>query len=183
MKLAIPALVALTLAWPASAQPVPEEPMAAALPAALQTQPAAEMPQPDAAMPQPAMAMPQPANNPQELIDMEAAWAKAMVARDSAALAQIVAPDWQGQNERGKIYDRAAMIHEMTTGEEKLTSMVNHDVHVRFLGDDHAIVQGMDNESSIKAGKPVNKVYSWTDFYEKRDGKWVAIASQNTPVK
>jgi uncharacterized protein (TIGR02246 family) len=122
-------------------------------------------------------------NNPQDLVNMEAAWAKAAVARDSAALARIVAPDWKGQNEHGKIYDRAAMIHQTTAGEEKLTSMVNHDVHVRFIGNDHAIVQGMDNESGVKKGKTVNEVYSWTDIYEKRGGQWVAIASQNTPVK
>ena len=123
------------------------------------------------------------ANNPQELISMEDAWAKAAVAREANALSRIVAPDWKGQNEKGKIYDRAAMIKETTAGEEKLTSMVNHDLHVRFLDNDHAIVQGMDTETGIKKGKSVKEVYSWTDVYEKRGGKWVAVASQNTPVK
>ena len=123
------------------------------------------------------------ASNPQDLVNMETAWAKAAVARDAAALSRIVAPDWHGQNERGKMMDRAAMLHQATAGEEKLTSMVNHDLHVRFLGPDHAIVQGMDNESGVKKGKRVNEVYSWTDIYEKRDGHWVAVASQNTPVK
>ena len=84
-----------------------------------------------------ASAQPKPAaNNPQELIDMEAAWAKAAVARDFAALSRIVAPDWHGQNHRGKLYDRAAMIQETVAGHEKLTSMANHDLHVRFLGPD-----------------------------------------------
>lgn len=125
----------------------------------------------------------QAANNPQELIDMEAAWAKAAVARDAGALNRIVAADWHGQNQKGKIYDRATMVRETTTGAERLTSMVNHDLHVRFLGPDHAIVQGMDDESGVLKGKKVNEVYSWTDVYERRDGKWVAIASQNTKVK
>jgi hypothetical protein len=61
--------------------------------------------------------------------------------------------------------------------------MVNHDLHVRFLGSDHAIVQGMDNETGVRKGKAVKETYSWTDIYEKRDGKWVAVASQNTPIK
>src|SRR6476469_1996513 len=38
------------------------------------------------------------ANNPQELINIENAWAKAAVARDAATLNRIVAPDWHGQN-------------------------------------------------------------------------------------
>ena len=29
----------------------------------------------------------------------------------------------------------------------------------------------------------LKEVYSWTDIYERRGGKWVAVASQNTPVK
>ena len=123
------------------------------------------------------------ASNPQDLISMEDSWAKAAVAGDAAALSRIVAPDWKGQNEKGKVMDRAALIKETTAGEEKLTSMVNHDLHVTFLGPDHAIVQGMDDETGVKAGKPVKETYSWTDIYEKRDGKWVAVASQNTPVK
>jgi hypothetical protein len=123
------------------------------------------------------------ANDPQELINMEAAWAKASVARDAAALSRIVASDWHGQNHQGKYYDRAAMIHEIVAGDEKLSSMANHDLHVRFLGADHAVVQGMDDESGVTKGKTVHEVYSWTDVYEKRNGHWVAVASQNTKVK
>jgi uncharacterized protein (TIGR02246 family) len=123
------------------------------------------------------------ANNPQDLVNLETSWSKAIVARDAAAISRIVAPDWTGQNEHGKLGNRAAMIHQTTAGPEKLTAMVNHDVHVRFIGADYAIVQGMDNESGVTKGKKVNQAYSWTDIFAKRDGHWVAIASQNTPVK
>ena len=124
------------------------------------------------------------ANDPKEIVAMEAAWAKAEVTRDGAALSRILAPDWHGRNEKGVYYDRTAMIHDNTVGSrEKLTSMTNHDLHVRFLGPDHAIVQGMDDESGVKNGKKINEVYSWLDVYEKRGGHWVAIASQNTKVK
>jgi uncharacterized protein (TIGR02246 family) len=130
-----------------------------------------------------AWAAPKASNNPQDLVNIESAWAKAAVARDAAALSRIVAPDWTGQNEHGKIMNRAAMIKRTVAGDEKLSAMTNHDVHVRFIGNDHAIVQGMDDESGVTKGKKVNEVYSWTDIYEKRGGHWVAIASQNTPVK
>jgi hypothetical protein len=75
------------------------------------------------------------------------------------------------------------MIKETVSGPEKLTSEVNHDLHVRFLGNDFAAVHGMDNESGMMAGKKVNEVYSWLDLYEKRGGHWVAIASQSAKVK
>ena len=130
-----------------------------------------------------ASAQPKAANNPQDLVNIETAWSKAAVARDAAALSRIVAPDWTGQNEHGKMMNRAAMIKHTVAGPEKLSAMTNHDVHVRFIGNDHAIVQGMDNETGMTKGKKVNQVYSWTDIFEKRGGHWVAIASQNTPVK
>jgi hypothetical protein len=123
------------------------------------------------------------ANNPQDLINLETTWSKAIVAKDAAALNRIVAADWHGQNEKGKYSDRATMVHASVTTATKLSAMVNHDVHVRFIGNDHAIVQGMDNESGVTKGKTTNEVYSWTDIFEKRGGQWVAIASQNTPVK
>lgn len=130
-----------------------------------------------------ASAQPKPANNPQDLVNIEAAWAKAAVARDAAALTRIVAPDWHGQNHRGKYTDRTTMIHETVAGDVKLSAMTNHDLHVRFLGNDYAVVQGMDNESGTLKGKTVHEVYSWTDVYEKRGGHWVAIASQSTKIK
>ena len=123
------------------------------------------------------------ANNPQDLVNIEAAWAKAAVARDAGALNRIVAADWHGQNHHGKYYDRAAMIKEVVAGPEKLTSEVNHDLHVRFLGANFAAVHGMDDESGVEAGKKVTEVYSWLDLYEKRGGQWVAIASQSAKVK
>lgn len=131
----------------------------------------------------PVSAQPKVANNPQDLVNMEAAWSKAIVARDGAALNRIVAPDWTGQSENGKLVDRAAMIKHTLTDETKLSWMNNHDVHVRFIGDGHAIVQGMDNETGTKQGKKVSHAYSWTDIFEKRGGHWIAIASQNTPLK
>lgn len=130
-----------------------------------------------------ASAQPKAANNPQDLVNIEAAWSKAAVARDAAALSRIVAPDWTGQNEHGKMMNRAAMIQHTVAGDEKLSAMTNHDVHVRFIGSNHAIVQGMDDETGMTKGKKVNQVYSWTDIFEKRGGHWLAIASQNTPVK
>jgi len=32
-------------------------------------------------------------------------------------------------------------------------------------------------------GKKISEVYSWLDVYQKRNGHWVAVASQNAKVK
>lgn len=122
------------------------------------------------------------AGNEQELIALEDAWVKALTTVDSAALNKIVAADWHGQNQSGAWYDRAAMEKSFADGTDKITKATNHDVHVRFVGADLAIVQGRDTEVSTHKGKSSSGDYSWTDVFQKRDGQWVAIASQNTPV-
>lgn len=146
MKLAIPALVAVTLSSAAWAQP--------------------------AATP----------GNEQELINMEANWSKAIVAKDPAALNKIMAADWHGQNQLGVYSNRDTVVKALTDGTDSVSAMTNHDVHVRFVGADLAIVQGEDTETSTHKGKPSSGTYSWTDIFQRRDGQWVAIASQNTPV-
>jgi ketosteroid isomerase-like protein len=116
-----------------------------------------------------------------ELVKLEAAWSKASVAKDAAEVSKIVAPDWAGQNAGGKLMTRDKMLADMKSGVDAATSMTNHDVHVRLIGD-IAIVQGSDDEKSTHMGKDTSGTYTWTDVFQKRAGHWVAIASQSTPV-
>ncbi|HZZ33798.1 MAG TPA: nuclear transport factor 2 family protein [Phenylobacterium sp.] len=116
-----------------------------------------------------------------ELVKLEATWSKASVAKDAAEVGKIVASDWTGQNAGGKLMTRDKMLADMKSGVDAATSMTNHDVHVRFIGD-IAIVQGADDEKSTHMGKDTSGTYTWTDVFQKRGGHWVAIASQSTPV-
>jgi len=115
----------------------------------------------------------------QKLVDMEAAWSKAMVEKDTAAISSIVADDWTGQNPGGKTEDKAAMIADVKSGDAAATEMTNHDVRVREMGK-IAVVQGADDEKSSYKGKDTSGAYTWMDVFEKRGGKWMAIASQVT---
>ncbi|HEY2444809.1 MAG TPA: nuclear transport factor 2 family protein [Rhizomicrobium sp.] len=115
----------------------------------------------------------------QKLVDMEAAWSKAMVAKDTAAISAIVADDWSGQNPGGKMQNKAGLLADIKSGDSAATSMANHDVHARVMGD-MAVVQGADDEKSTEKGKDTSGSYTWTDVFAKRGGKWVAIASQVT---
>ena len=115
----------------------------------------------------------------QKLVDMEAAWSKAIVAKDTAAVSAIVADDWMGQNPGGKRDNKADMLADMKSGASAATSMTNHDVSARVMGN-MAVVQGADDEKSTNKGKDTSGAYTWMDVFEKRGGKWVAIASQVT---
>ena len=118
----------------------------------------------------------------QELIDLESTWSKAMVQKDTATIASIVADDWMGQNESGKPEDKEHYLDELKSGKMASSSMTNHDVHVRLMHG-MGIVQGMDDEKSTLKGKDSSGAYSWMDVFEMRDGKWQAVASQVTKVK
>jgi len=117
----------------------------------------------------------------QQLIDTEAGWSKAMVQKDAAAIGDIVGDDWMGQNDSGKTENKTDFLNDVKSGTIAVTSMSNHDVHVRVMRN-IAIVQGMDDEKSSYKGKDGSGTYSWMDVFEKRGGKWVAIASQVTKV-
>ena len=120
-------------------------------------------------------------NDSSELVRTEAMWSKAQTMKDTATIGKIVAPDWTGQNQSGKLASKATMLADLKNGVDTTSAMTNHDVHVRIIGD-IAIVQGSDDEKSMHRGKDSSGTYSWTDVFQKRAGHWVAIASQVTPV-
>jgi ketosteroid isomerase-like protein len=117
----------------------------------------------------------------QQLVDLEAAWSKAQTQKDIPALSAIIADDWVGQSDSGKPMTKAGILADIKSGEMASASMTNHDVNVRLFHN-IAIVQGMDDEKSSFKGKDSSGTYTWTDVFEKRGGKWVAIASQVTRV-
>jgi ketosteroid isomerase-like protein len=117
-----------------------------------------------------------------ELIKLEADWSKASVAKDAATITRIIAPDWVGQGQDGTPNTRDKVLADMKSGKDVATSMTNHDVKVRIIGD-IAIVQGADDEKSTHEGKDSSGTYTWTDVFQRRGGHWVAIASQSTPIK
>jgi ketosteroid isomerase-like protein len=113
------------------------------------------------------------------LIDLETAWSKATVDGDARFVAGIMADDWVGQDDSGKPSTKALALADMKKA--KFTSMANHDVQVRIMGD-VAIVQGADTQKGVDDGHDASGEYTWTDIWMKRDGKWVVVASQDSKV-
>ena len=51
------------------------------------------------------------------------------------------------------------------------------DIKVRVFGHT-AVVTGTDDEITMKDGKKSSNHYGWTDVFVKRNGRWLAVASQ-----
>ena len=63
-----------------------------------------------------------------------------------------------------------------------MTSATMGDMKVRVLGDT-AVVTGSDDEVTMTNGNKSSDHYVWTDVFVKRNGKWLAVASQTALIK
>jgi ketosteroid isomerase-like protein len=112
----------------------------------------------------------------------EAALGEAMIHKDLATLDRLVGEDWTIQSDSGTLGTKAGFLSDVRSGALVVSSFKLHDVHVRVLGN-VAFVQGFDDEVSSYKGKDNSGTYNWLDVWEKRDGRWVSVATQLTRVE
>lgn len=114
--------------------------------------------------------------------DSEAALGVAMIHKDIATLDKLVGDDWTIQSDSGTMGTKAGFLDDVRSGALVVKSFKLHDVHVRVFGD-VAFVQGFDDEVSSYKGKDNSGTYNWLDIWQRRDGRWVSIATQLTRVE
>ncbi|WP_353065692.1 nuclear transport factor 2 family protein [Tunturibacter psychrotolerans] len=114
--------------------------------------------------------------------DSEAALGEAMFHKDLTTLDRLVGGDWTIQSDSGTMGTKAGFLDDVRSGALIIKSFRLHDVHVRVLGD-VAFVQGFDDEVSSYKGKDNSGTYNWLDVWQRRDGRWVSVASQLTRVE
>src|SRR6195256_5205914 len=111
---------------------------------------------------------------------MEHSWLNAEKNHDTAAFEKIVADDWIAIGLDGKSQTKAPRAAEIKAAH--ITSATMGDMKVRVFGDT-AVVTGTDDESTMEDGKKASDHYAWTDVFVKRNGKWLAVASQTAQIK
>jgi ketosteroid isomerase-like protein len=139
---------------------------------------AGALPAPDRAV---AAARRDPARDEAELIRLERDYARALIGKDRAFLMRFYASDWRGGNWMG-FWSKATMIKSILNARYVVKSMNVRDLKVRVTGD-VAIVQGVDEEVTSVDGKDTSGKWAFTDVFERRDGRWVAVASHTSEVK
>jgi ketosteroid isomerase-like protein len=116
----------------------------------------------------------------QTLQAMERDWLNAEKNHDATVFERLVADDWIAITPDGTSQTKAERATEIKTAHT--TSATLGDMKVRVFGDT-AVVTGTDDETTVQDGKKSSDHYVWTDVFVKRNGKWLAVASQTALLK
>lgn len=108
----------------------------------------------------------------------------ASVARgDSHLWEQVVAPEWTIIDQFGQQLDKPAMLAAYKSRRTTLDSFRVYDVQVRFLKDDVALVTAQGRAVRGPTGRKITVTDRFMDVFVRRQGKWLVVASQLTPVR
>jgi ketosteroid isomerase-like protein len=116
----------------------------------------------------------------QTLQAIERDWLNAEKNHDASVFERLVADDWIAITPDGKSQTKAERAIEIKTAHT--TSATLGDMKVRVFGDT-AVVTGTDDETTVQDGKKSSDHYVWTDVFVKRNGEWLAVASQTALIK
>jgi ketosteroid isomerase-like protein len=125
-----------------------------------------------------------PLNDAGQLLYMEMEWSDADKKGDLAWFERNLAADYYGVSSvTGKLNTKAEDIADIRNRKEMIESAVASDMEVRVEGNT-AIVTGVYQlKGRDEKGQPMDRRIRYTDVYVKRDGRWLALASQGTLIK
>jgi ketosteroid isomerase-like protein len=111
------------------------------------------------------------------VLDLEDAWAKAVVKRDAATFRKILAPGFI-YTEDDRIQTGEQLLKDIVSGTDTVTEARNEKLETHTF-DNAMIVTGWLVMRGRSAGKPFEHRYRFTDTWLKRGGHWQIIAAQD----
>lgn len=89
---------------------------------------------------------------------------------------RILAEDFLCSNPDGSLVDKRQFL-EQTARPVSISGLAAHDVRIRFLGGDVAIIHGRTSYATA-TGEQRNGRY--TDVWARRNGRWLAVSAHVT---
>ena len=117
-----------------------------------------------------------------ELKAIEQQWLDAYMKGDASFLKNTEAEDYVITEPDGVVSTKADDIKSVTDKKFILKSATMSDFKCRMLGDDAACVTATLKLNGTEDGQEFSGDYRALDVFEKKDGKWMAVASQLTKV-
>ena len=110
------------------------------------------------------------------LMDAEHAWVKTAIAGDADAFGRFMADEYVAQGSKGALLTKAAWVQRMREGKSKFQAVNFCNMIVRVNGD-AAVVTADFAQIATRDGKDNSGKGSEMDFWVKRRGRWLVIAS------
>jgi ketosteroid isomerase-like protein len=117
-----------------------------------------------------------------ELKAIEQQWLDAYMKSDAAFIKNLEAEDYSIIEPDGNVSTKADDVKAVTDKTFVLKTATMSDFKCRMLGENYAVVTLMMKMSGSEDGTEFSGDYRGTDVFEKKAGKWMAIASQLTKV-
>jgi ketosteroid isomerase-like protein len=108
---------------------------------------------------------------------LEQEWAKAIVAKDAAAVGRLLADDFKGTSEN-VLYSKADAIGDVR-GDTTYDALELTNIDVRVFGDT-AIATMDQTERGKHGGEAFSGHYLFTNVWVKRNGQWQAVSSHGS---
>ncbi|MCA1658787.1 MAG: nuclear transport factor 2 family protein [Verrucomicrobiaceae bacterium] len=118
-----------------------------------------------------------------ELKTIEQQWLDAYMKSDASVIKALEAEDYTIVESDGTVATKAEDVKSVTDKKFVLKTATMSDFKCRMLGDNGAVVTCMLKMSGTDEGKEFSGDYRALDVFEKKDGKWLAVASQLTKVQ
>jgi hypothetical protein len=113
---------------------------------------------------------------------LEAKRAQALLAADTTTLSRLTADEFIEISRLGQVRHKADNIHDIGSGELKLTSVKYDSLTVRIYGD-VAVLEGIADNTGVFRGYPFSGKIRYTRVFVLRDKRWQAVAMQHTPMQ
>jgi ketosteroid isomerase-like protein len=114
-----------------------------------------------------------------KLKELNEKWIASFVTRDTATMRSIYADDMELVSPGGEIFHKKDLLKNLLSLNQEFVSSKVDSVRVRIFNN-----IGLVNATSTAHGKAAQKEFTVTtcylDVYEKRNGRWYAVASQVT---
>ncbi len=112
----------------------------------------------------------------------EQARGQALLKADTAALGRLVADEFVEISRLGQIRTRADNIKDIASGDLKLTSVRYDSLVVRIYGE-VTVLRGIADNTGTFRGIPFSGKIRYTRVFIRRDGRWQAVAMQQTSLQ
>ena len=113
---------------------------------------------------------------------VEANRAQALLRADTAALARMVADEFVEISRLGQLRTKADNLRDIASGQLTLTSVKYDSLTVRIYGD-VAVLRGIADNTGTFRGFPFSGKVRYMRIFVRRDGRWQAVAMQQTPLQ